>query len=135
MPESASIKHPGEILEKEFLAARSVSQYRVAVDTSVPPRRINEIVHGKRGITADTALRLARYFDNDPLFWMQLQARWDRPRARERLGSRLAEEVRSPGKSATAPSVGRGRAVRRTAKPLSDEPSPTSTANLADHLL
>jgi len=102
MPQSNQIQHPGKILAEKFLAARSLSQYRVAVDTSVPPRRINEIVHGKRGITADTALRLGRYFDNDPLFWMQLQARWELQRARERLGARLTTEVRRPGQAAPA---------------------------------
>lgn len=131
MPESSYIQHPGKILAEEFLTARSVSQYRVAVDTSVPPRRINEIVHGKRGITADTALRLARYFDNDPLFWMQLQARWDLQRARERLGPRLAEEVRSPGQPATARPDRRGRADRSAASTLPEKPTP----DLPEHLL
>lgn len=71
-----------------------VSQYRLAVDVGVAPRRINEIVLGKRGITADTALRLGRYFGNDPGFWMGLQVEWDLALARERLGGRLESEVR-----------------------------------------
>jgi addiction module HigA family antidote len=69
--------HPGEILMEEFLKPLGISQYRLAVDVSVPPRRINEIVHGKRAITADTALRLARYFGNSEGFWMNLQTRYD----------------------------------------------------------
>ena len=67
--------HPGEILLEEFLKPLGISQYRLAKDTSVPPRRINEIVHGLRSITADTALRLARYFGNSERFWLNLQAR------------------------------------------------------------
>lgn len=67
--------HPGEILEKEFLEPLKISQYRLAVDIGVPPRRINEIVNGIRGITADTALRLGHYFGTSPQFWMNLQAR------------------------------------------------------------
>ena len=69
--------HPGEILFTEFLEPLGLSQYRVAKDTSVPPRRINEIVHGKRAITADTALRLARYFGTSDRFWLNLQTRYD----------------------------------------------------------
>jgi addiction module HigA family antidote len=65
--------HPGEILLEEFLEPMELSQYRLAKDISVPARRINEIVHGKRGITADTSLRLARYFDTSERFWMNLQ--------------------------------------------------------------
>ena len=69
--------HPGEILQEEFLAPLGLSQYRLAKDTSVPPRRINEIVRGQRSITADTALRLARYFGTSELFWTNLQTRYD----------------------------------------------------------
>ena len=69
--------HPGEILEEEFLKPLHLSQYRLAKDISVPPRRINEIVHGLRAVSVDTALRLARYFGNSPEFWMNLQARYD----------------------------------------------------------
>jgi addiction module HigA family antidote len=81
--------HPGEILEKDFLEALSVSQYRLAVDISVSPRRINEIVHGLRGITADTALRLAHYFGTSPQFWMNLQARFDLQIEEDRIGPRI----------------------------------------------
>ena len=85
--------HPGEILEEEFLKPLGVSQYRIAKDISVPPRRINEIVHGLRGISADTALRLARYFGTSEEFWMNLQARYDLEVERERLRGRLKKEV------------------------------------------
>jgi len=69
--------HPGEILQEEFLGPMAVSQYKLARELGVPPRRINEIVHGQRRITADTALRLARYFGTSERFWMNLQARYD----------------------------------------------------------
>jgi addiction module HigA family antidote len=85
--------HPGEILLEEFLRPLDISQYRVAKDINVPPRRINEIVHGKRAITADTALRLARYFDTTAQFWLNLQSRYDLELEKDRLGKRLAEEV------------------------------------------
>jgi addiction module HigA family antidote len=85
--------HPGEILMEEFLKPMGLSQYRLAVDISVPPRRINEIVHGKRAITADTALRLARYFGNSEGFWMNLQMWYDLEVQRDRLADRLQKEV------------------------------------------
>ena len=85
--------HPGEILLQDFLEPLGVSQYRLAHDISVPPRRINEIVHGKRAITADTALRLARYFGTSERFWLNLQARYDLEVQRDRLGGRLKKEV------------------------------------------
>ncbi len=85
--------HPGEILVEEFLEPLGLSQYRVAKDISVPPRRINEIVHGTRAITADTALRLARYFGTSDVFWMNLQMRYDLEIERDRLGKRLQREV------------------------------------------
>ena len=85
--------HPGEILMEEFLKPMEVSQYRLALEISVPPRRINEIVLGKRAITADTALRLARYFGNSEDFWMNLQKRHDLEIQRDRLGERLSREV------------------------------------------
>jgi addiction module HigA family antidote len=85
--------HPGEILNEEFLKPLHVSQYRVAKDISVPARRINEIVHGLRGISADTALRLARYFGTSEEFWMNLQARYDLEVERDRLRGRLEKEV------------------------------------------
>jgi len=86
--------HPGEILQEEFLKSLGVSQYRLANDIGVPPRRINEIVLGKRGITADTALRLGRYFSTSPQFWMNLQARFDLEMQRDLIGNQL-EKVRS----------------------------------------
>jgi antitoxin HigA-1 len=85
--------HPGEVLREEFLEPMGVSQYRLAKDTSVPPRRINEIVHGKRAITADTALRLSRYFGTSERFWLNLQTRYDLEREKDRLGDRLDREV------------------------------------------
>lgn len=86
--------HPGEILLEEFLKPMGISQYRLAKDTSVPPRRINEIVHGKRSVTADTALRLARFFGNGEMFWLNLQTHYDLEAERARLGGRLQREVR-----------------------------------------
>jgi addiction module HigA family antidote len=85
--------HPGEILEKEFLEPLELSQYRLAKETNVPPRRINEIVHGTRAISADTALRLARYFGTTDEFWLNLQMHYDLEVERDRLGSRLRKEV------------------------------------------
>ena len=78
---------------EDFLVPLGLTQYRLAQDLSVPPRRINEIVHGKRAITADTALRLARYFGTTEQFWLNLQSRYDLEVERDRLGSRLEEEV------------------------------------------
>ena len=85
--------HPGEVLLADFLEPLAVSQYRLAHSISVPPRRINEIVHGKRGVTADTALRLARFFGTSAQFWLNLQARYDLESERDRLGARLKREV------------------------------------------
>jgi addiction module HigA family antidote len=85
--------HPGEILLEEFLEPLGISQYRLAKDISVPPRRINEIVHGIRAVTADTALRLARYFGTSERFWLNLQVRYDLEVERDRLGARLEHEV------------------------------------------
>ena len=85
--------HPGEILLEEFLGPLEISQYRLAKDVSVSPRRINEIVHGDRAISADTALRLARYFGTSERFWLNLQTRFDLEREKDRLGDRLEREV------------------------------------------
>jgi addiction module HigA family antidote len=85
--------HPGEVLLEEFLEPMELSQYRLAKDISVPARRINEIVHGKRGITADTSLRLARYFETSERFWMNLQTRYDLEVEKGRLRGRLVKEV------------------------------------------
>jgi addiction module HigA family antidote len=81
--------HPGEVLLEEFLEPMGISQNRLARDIGVPPRRINEIVHGKRAVTADTALRLGRYFGGSPSFWMGLQADFDLEETRRTLGGRL----------------------------------------------
>jgi antitoxin HigA-1 len=86
--------HPGEILSEEFLRPLGVSQYKLAKDINVPARRINEIVHGTRSITADTALRLARYFGLSERFWLNLQARYDLEAEKEKLMGRIEEEVK-----------------------------------------
>lgn len=85
--------HPGEILLEEFLKPLGLSQYRLAKETSVPPRRINEIVRGQRAITANTALRLARFFGTSERFWLNLQTRHDLEVEKERLGTQLEREV------------------------------------------
>ena len=86
--------HPGEILLEEFLKPMGISQYRIAKDISVPARRINEIVHGERGISPDTALRLSRYFGLSERFWINLQARYNLEVEKDRLKGRLDREVR-----------------------------------------
>ncbi|MBI3596312.1 MAG: HigA family addiction module antidote protein [Nitrospirae bacterium] len=86
--------HPGEVLNEEFLKPMGISQYRLAKDISVPARRINEIVHGNRAITADTALRLGRYFKMSPEFWLNLQAIYDLEVEKEKLAGKLAQSVR-----------------------------------------
>lgn len=86
--------HPGEVLREEFLIPLGLSQSRVARDINVPPRRINEIVLEKRAITADTALRLARYFGTSERFWLGLQADYELEEARRMLAGRLEKEVR-----------------------------------------
>src|SRR5208283_5367848 len=85
--------HPGEILLEEFLGPLGISQYRLAKDLRVPARRINEIVRGQRAISADTALRLARYFQTTERFWLNLQTRYDLELEKDRLGDRLDREV------------------------------------------
>ncbi len=86
--------HPGEILMEEFLKPLGITQYKLAKDISVPARRINEIVHGKRSITADTALRLSRYFNLSERFWLNLQARYDLEVEKDRLNDRIEAEVK-----------------------------------------
>lgn len=86
--------HPGEILMDEFLKPMGISQYRLAKDISVPPRRINEIVHGKRAITADTAIRLGRFFNMTPQFWLNLQSRYDLEITEELLANDLDQKIR-----------------------------------------
>jgi addiction module HigA family antidote len=86
--------HPGEILLKEFLTPLGLTQSQLAQDLRVPLRRINEIVHGKRAISSDTALRLSRYFGLSERFWMNLQARYDLEMQKDKLADRLEREVR-----------------------------------------
>jgi addiction module HigA family antidote len=86
--------HPGEILLEEFLEPMGISQYRLAKDINVHPRRINQIVHGKRSISADTALRLSRYFGTSAQFWLGLQMRYDLDVEEDRLAGRLETEVK-----------------------------------------
>jgi addiction module HigA family antidote len=85
--------HPGEILAEDFLKPLALSEYRLAKGLRVPARRINEIVHGKRAVTADTALRLARFFRNSPRFWLNLQSSYDLEVEADRLGTKLARDV------------------------------------------
>jgi len=85
--------HPGEILLEEFLKPLDMSQYRLAKEISVPPRRINEIVHGKRAVSADTALRLSRFFGTTDRFWLNLQTGYDLKVEKDHLGKRLEKEV------------------------------------------
>jgi len=85
--------HPGEVLLEEFLEPLGISQYRLAKDTSVSARRINEIVHGTRSITADTALRLGRYFGTSAQFWLNLQTHFDLEVQQDKIGTRLDQEV------------------------------------------
>ena len=87
--------HPGEVLIEDFLSPMGISQYRLAKDISVPARRINEIVHGKRSITADTALRLGRYFGTTAQFWMNLQDHFALEVQTDKIGDRLDKEVRA----------------------------------------
>jgi addiction module HigA family antidote len=94
--------HPGEVLQEEFLVPLGISQYRLAKDTSVPPRRINEIVQGKRAISADTALPLSRFFGISERFWLNLQTHYDLEMEKDRLGTRLEREVSVLGKRSTS---------------------------------
>jgi len=94
MAEKLSPTHPGEVLLEEFIKPMNLSQNRLAIDIGVDARRINEIVLGKRSITADTALRLARFFGNSPQFWMGLQTQYDLDITEDTIGKRLEREVR-----------------------------------------
>jgi addiction module HigA family antidote len=85
--------HPGVVLAEDFLKAMAITQYRLAKGISVPPRRINEIVQGKRGVTADTALRLGKFFGMEAQFWMNLQSHYDLEVAKDALASKLEREV------------------------------------------
>lgn len=86
--------HPGEILFEDFMKPLGLSQYRVAQDIGVPALRISQIIHGKRAVTADTAMRLARYFGTSPDVWLRLQARYDLEVAEHKYGDRIAREVK-----------------------------------------
>ncbi len=85
--------HPGEILLEDFMKPLSISQYRLAKEMKVYPRRVNEIVHGKRAITAETALRLARYFGTSAELWLNLQTKYDLERARDQIEAQVIAEV------------------------------------------
>jgi len=107
MTDTITSIHPGKILLQEYLIPLGISQYRLAKETEVPPRRINEIVHGKRAITADTSLRLAKFFGTSEQFWLHLQARHDLELQRDRLAGTLgrihlfeAPAGQSPGDTA-----------------------------------
>ena len=93
MPEDRTPVHPGEILLEEFLKPLQMSQYRLAKEICVHPRRINEIVHGTRSITANTALRLSRLFGNSARFWINLQVHYDLEVERERLQGELEQQI------------------------------------------
>jgi addiction module HigA family antidote len=101
--------HPGEILLEEFLKPLGISQYRLAKDISVHPRRINEIVHGNRTISADTALRLSRYFGLSERFWMNLRARYDLESEKDRLAGRLEEEVKVRAAGSATVAIAEGK--------------------------
>lgn len=105
--------HPGEVLLEEFLQPLELSQNRLALSIGVPARRINEIVLGKRRISADTALRLARYFGTSPQFWLRLQADYDLDLAADELGDRLDREVRPHEVDSRAPIAREGRGPYR----------------------
>lgn len=94
--------HPGEILLEDFLKPLKISQYRLAADICVPPRRINEIVHGKRAVSADTALRLSRYFGLSERYWLNLQTHFDLEIEKDRLAGRLEKEVKVLGRTPTS---------------------------------
>jgi addiction module HigA family antidote len=98
-PKKLAPVHPGEVLLEEFLKPMAISQNRLARGVGVPPRRINEIVLGKRRLTADTALRLARYFETSPRFWLGLQSDYDLDVAADALGQRLDQEVQARAKA------------------------------------
>ncbi len=87
--------HPGEILQEEFLVPLKLSQYRLAKDINIPARRINEIVHGLRGISADTALRFERYFGTTATFWMNLQSRFELETEKDAIGSKIQREIKA----------------------------------------
>lgn len=114
--------HPGEILLEEYLVPLGISQYRLAKETEVPPRRINEIVHGKRSITADTSLRLAKFFGTSEQFWLNLQARHDLEIERDRLADTLGRIhlFEAPASKSSEPTATKSRGRSRSTKSLTD---------------
>ena len=94
LPKKIAVVHPGDVLKKEFLTPLKISEYRVAKDIGVPSRRINEIVHGTRALTADTALRLGKYFGTSPPFWANLQSMHDLSIAEHRLAPTLYHRIK-----------------------------------------
>ena len=87
-------RHPGDVLKREFIERLGISQYLIAKSTGVPPRRINEIVHGKRGITPDTALRLARFFDTSDQYWLDLQMKYDLEKTKNEINEKIKSEIK-----------------------------------------
>jgi len=123
--------HPGKTLEKQFLQPRQLSQNRLARAIQVPPRRINEIVLGKRAITADTAVRLARYFGNDPAYWMKLQTDYDIALAVNTIGIHLyAIETPEPGRTQDAADI-----TKSSDKPVAASRDKTIHKNIRRRLL
>jgi addiction module HigA family antidote len=108
--------HPGEVLAEDFMKPLGLSQYRVAKDIGVPALRISQIVNGKRSITADTAMRLARYFGTSPDVWLRLQARYDLETAQIEYGERIEREVNVLDRSLYAPVAPAGQAIREGAE-------------------
>jgi antitoxin HigA-1 len=92
--------HPGEILLEEFLAPMKLTQYRLAKDINIPARRINEIVHGTRGISADTALRFEKYFGTTATFWMNLQSRYELETEKDAIGPKIQREIKAFARAA-----------------------------------
>lgn len=115
MRRSLTPVHPGEILAEEFMQPLGITQYRLAKETEVPARRINEIVQGHRAVTADTALRLAKFFGTSEMFWLNLQARYDLDIQRAKLGRRLASVRSFKQLQEDAPASRRTRAIRISA--------------------
>jgi len=119
MPHTLSPIHPGEVLREEFLQPLGITQYRLAKETSVPPRRINEIVLEQRGISADTALRLAKFFGTSEMFWLNIQAQYDLDVQRQKLGSQLSEVRPLKAFQRADPANVRSRVVKPTARRVS----------------
>jgi len=109
--------HPGEVLLEEFMRPLGITQYRLAKETNVPPRRINEIVQGRRAVTADTALRLARFFGTSEMFWLNLQARYELDVQKQKIGSAVsAVRPLSQSRTLTPPKSRSARALVTAAK-------------------